>query len=77
MDGLNRSTNFIAAYDIASREIARRERREDFEPSLPQIDVGARIGKRLQAWEAGLHAGKPVPYPYAAKRGERDAKAAR
>lgn len=77
VDGLNRSTNFIAAYDIASREIARRERERDFEPSLPQIDVGARIGKRLQAWESGLHAGKPVPYPYVAKPGKRNAKAER
>lgn len=66
VDGLNRTTNFIAAYDIASQLIARRERQEDFEPSLPQIDVGARIGKRLQAWESDLAPGKPVPYPYAA-----------
>lgn len=76
VDGLNRTTNFVAAYDIATREIARREKLQDFEPSLPQIDVGARIGKRLQAWESELHSGKPVPYPYAAKAGERDAEAA-
>ena len=68
VDGLNRSTNFIAAYDIASKLIAQRERKEDFEPSLPQIDVGARIGKRLQAWEADLVPGKPVPYPYVGQR---------
>jgi len=74
-DGLNRTTNFVAAYDIATREIARREKSEDFEPSLPQLDVGARIGKRLQAWESGLHAGGPVPYPHVAKSGKRDAKA--
>lgn len=76
VDGLNRTTNFIAAYDIASGLIAQRERREDFEPSLPQIDVGTRIGKRLQAWETGLAPGKPVPYPYAAaKNGKRKAAA--
>lgn len=76
VDGLNRTTNFIAAYDIASTFIARRERREDFEPSLPQIDVGARIGKRLQAWEASLAPGKPVAYPYTAATGKpRPAKA--
>lgn len=75
VDGLNRTTNFIAAYDIASGLIARRERREDFEPSLPQIDVGARIGKRLQAWKSTLQPGKPVPYPYAAKSSKRKAAA--
>jgi hypothetical protein len=73
IDGLNRTTNFITAYDIASKLIAQRERREDFEPSLPQIDIGARIGKRLQAWESGLAPGKPVPYPYAATGRKRDA----
>lgn len=73
VDGLNRTTNFVAAYDIATREIARREKREGFEPSLPQIDVGARIGKRLQAWEKALHAGEPVPYPYAANERDGDA----
>lgn len=76
VDGLNRTTNFIAAYDIATREIARREKLQEFEPSLPQIDVGARIGKRLQAWESELHAGQAVPYPYAAKPAKRDAEAA-
>lgn len=78
VDGLNRTTNFIAAYDIASTLIAKRERKEDFEPSLPQIDIGARIGKRLQAWETELAPGKPVPYPYATatvKSGKRKASA--
>ena len=76
VDGLNRTTNFVAAYDIATREIARREKLQEFEPSLPQLDVGARIGKRLRTWESELHAGKAVPYPYAAKPGKRDAEAA-
>lgn len=75
IDGLNRTTSFIAAYDLASKSIAQRERREDFEPSLPQIDVGARIGKRLQAWESDLAPGKPVPYPYAAVNRKRKASA--
>lgn len=68
VDGLSRNTSFIAAYDTARAAIAKREREEDQEPSLPQIDVGARIGKRLQEWESGLVPGKPVPYPYAARR---------
>ncbi len=40
IEGLNRGTSFIAAYDHATREIARRERIDDYEPSLPQIAVG-------------------------------------
>ncbi|MCL1633891.1 C13 family peptidase [Luteimonas sp. SX5] len=73
IDGLNRTTSFVAAYDIASKSIAQRERREDFEPSLPQVDVGERIGKRLQAWESDLAPGKPVPYPYPAVNRKRKA----
>lgn len=68
VDGLNRSTSFIAAYDIASKRIAQRERQDGYEPSLPQIDVGADIGKRIQAWQAGLVPGSPVQYPYGRKR---------
>lgn len=77
VDGLNRTTNFIGAYDIASQLIAERERKEDFEPSLPQIDIGRRIGKHLQEWQSDLVAGEPVPYPYVAKAGERKAAKAR
>ncbi|WP_242007515.1 C13 family peptidase [Luteimonas cucumeris] len=64
VDGLNRSTDFVAAYDLARDAIAKREKQEDQEPSLPQIDVGARIGERLRAWESSIVPGDPVPYPY-------------
>ncbi|WP_407351451.1 C13 family peptidase [Luteimonas sp. R10] len=63
VDGLNRHTSFIGAYDEATRRIAQREREDGFEPSLPQIAVGARIGRRLQAWQALLPPAAPVPYP--------------
>lgn len=62
--GLNHSTSFIGAYDIATGEIARREQRDGEEPSLPQLDVGAGIVPRLHAWQSKLQAGPPVPYPY-------------
>lgn len=67
IEGLNRGTSFIAAYDHATREIARREHAEDYEPSLPQIAVGANIGKRLRAWQATLPEAPAVPYPYVEK----------
>ncbi|WP_149193365.1 C13 family peptidase [Luteimonas suaedae] len=64
VEGLNRHTSFIGAYDEATRRIARRERKDGYEPSLPQIAVGARVGRRLQAWQALLPPTAPVPYPY-------------
>ncbi|MGH8033385.1 MAG: C13 family peptidase [Luteimonas sp.] len=67
IEGLNRSTSFIAAYDYATRRIAQRERAEDYEPSLPQIAVGANIGRRLRDWEATLSKTAAVPYPYVEK----------
>jgi len=57
----------IAAYDYATGRIAQRERADNYEPSLPQIAVGANIGRRLRAWEAALPEAPAVPYPYAEK----------
>lgn len=65
VDGLNRAGNFIAAYDVATRRIAERERDGDHEPSLPQIVVGERIARRIHAWQAGVVPGAAVPYPFA------------
>jgi len=62
VDGLNADTGFIGAYDVATRAIAERERQAGFPPSLPQISVGARIVRRLQAWQATLQPGPPVPF---------------
>ncbi len=64
VDGLNRGTSFIGAYDIATGEIAQWEREDDETPSLPQIDIGDGIRGPLQAWQAQLRPGPAVPYPY-------------
>lgn len=62
VDGLNATPDFIGAYDIATQAIAAREREAGFEPSLPQISVGARIGSRLRQWQATIDPGPPVPF---------------
>ncbi|MCA1715229.1 MAG: C13 family peptidase, partial [Gammaproteobacteria bacterium] len=53
VEGLNRTGDFIVAYDAATRSIADRERQDGHPPSLPQIDVGANIAQRLRAWARG------------------------
>jgi peptidase C13-like protein len=64
VDGLNRSASFVDAYDIAVGEISQWEREDGETPSLPQIEVGAEIGHRLQLWRSQLEPGAAVPYPY-------------
>ena len=64
VDGLNRGTSFIGAYDTATEEIAGWEREDGETPSLPQIDVGDGIRAPLRAWRAQLRPGPAVPYPY-------------
>lgn len=64
VDGLNRGTSFIGAYDFATGEISSWEREDEEIPSLPQIDVGEDIRGTLQDWQAQLEPGAAVPYPY-------------
>ena len=72
MDGLNHSTSFVGAYDIAVGEIAQWEREDGEAPSLPQIDVGDGIAGRLQLWRSQLVPGPVVPYPYDAEAEDAD-----
>jgi hypothetical protein len=64
VDGLNRGTSFVAAYDIATDEISQWEREDGETPSLPQLDAGDDISRRLQRWQSQLVPGPVVPYPY-------------
>jgi Peptidase C13 family len=64
LEGLNQTTDFVAAFEGARARIAEREKAEDFKPSFPQIDVGANILPRLQAWQTQLQAGPVLAYPY-------------
>ncbi len=64
VEGLNRTSDLVAAYDLATRRIADRERQDEYPASLPQIDIGANIAQRLHDWEHGINIGPPVPYPY-------------
>lgn len=62
VEGLNDTTDFVAAFDEAKIRIAEREKAEGFRPSRPQIQVGKRILPRLQAWESQLVPGPKVAY---------------
>jgi hypothetical protein len=64
VEGLNRSTDFVAAFRHAQARISSWEKLEGDDPSHPQMAQGARIGKRLDAWRARLAPGPAVPYPW-------------
>lgn len=64
VEGLNRDGGLVAAFEYARRQVERREKTEDVDPSHPQISIGADIFARLQAWEATLVPGPPLPYPH-------------
>ena len=64
VEGLNRDGGLLDAFAYARRQVARRELMEGHEASFPQIHVGERIRTRLQAWEASLVRGPPLPYPH-------------
>lgn len=64
VEGLNRGTDFIAAFEHATRAVARRERADAYPPSLPQIAVGDEIREPLRAWQSALPRTAPLPDPY-------------
>ncbi|MBP6596971.1 MAG: peptidase C13 [Arenimonas sp.] len=65
VDGLNATVDFAQAFDQARTAIEQRERLEDQEPSLPQLQQGARIADRLAQWRRGFQPGPALPFAYA------------
>ena len=64
VDGLNTTTDFDAAFSQATEAIEAREIAEGLTPSRPQINRGARIGRRLAAWREAFTPGPALPYPF-------------
>ena len=60
-EALRNTFSFIKAFDIAKPVIAAREKKEDFEPSNPQMALGAAIGDKLATLEKQLIAGRQTP----------------
>ncbi|WP_051710146.1 C13 family peptidase [Andreprevotia chitinilytica] len=49
---LQREKNWVAAIEMAQRNVSAREKREHIEPSHPQLSVGAAIERKLLDWQA-------------------------
>jgi hypothetical protein len=64
VEGLNRETGFVDAYEYATRRVREWEQAEDLQASFPQLWKGKRIAARLRAWQTQAPWGEPVAYPY-------------
>lgn len=54
VEALNRERRWPQAFELAKAAVTAREQAEDFEPSEPQISLGAAIAPRLERWSAAL-----------------------
>jgi hypothetical protein len=73
VDALNRTDNLQAAFVMATRQVARWEKRDHYAASDPQIAVGKGIAAQLAKWRRGFTPGLAVPFaPAAASTGSAD-----
>lgn len=70
VEALNQTQDFSEAFKLARKAVTRREKSEEFQPSYPQISVGASAAQALQQWQATLPVGVPtVAFAADRKRG--------
>ncbi|HET9817577.1 MAG TPA: C13 family peptidase [Rhodanobacteraceae bacterium] len=62
VDALNKTDDFRRAFGLARAEVAQWEKRDQYEPSDPQISVGSSIAAQLAAWRKGFEPGPAVPF---------------
>lgn len=62
VDALNRTPDFIAAFQQASSEIRQWEQQDKLTPSEPQIDIGTGIAGQLALWRKGFTPGPSVAF---------------
>ncbi|HET6806322.1 MAG TPA: C13 family peptidase [Frateuria sp.] len=68
VDALNRTPDFVAAFERAKEEISKWEQQDRLLPSQPQMAVGKGIGEQLAHWRRGLQPGPAVPFRPAPER---------
>lgn len=66
VDALNRTDDFVAAFQQAKAEIGQWETKDKLLPSEPQIAIGADISDQLERWRANIKPGAPVRFSPAA-----------
>ena len=62
VDALNKTDDFRQAFKLARTQVAAWEKRDNYEPSEPQISEGDGIAAQLAKWRKGFTPGQPVPF---------------
>lgn len=62
VDALNKTDDFVGAFQLAKNDIAGWEKDQKLTPSEPQIDVGAGIAQQLASWRKEVAPGPAVPF---------------
>ncbi|HKT29062.1 C13 family peptidase [Dyella sp.] len=62
VDALNKTDDFVDAFQLARHDIASWEQQDKLTPSEPQMDVGAGIAQQLAAWRKEVTPGPAVPF---------------
>ena len=62
VDALNKTDNFVDAFQLAKNDIAGWENEDKLTPSEPQIDMGSGIAQQLALWRKDITPGPAVPF---------------
>jgi hypothetical protein len=62
VDALNKTDNFVDAFQLAKSDIADWETQGKLTPSEPQIDIGDGIAQQLALWRKEVTPGPAVPF---------------
>ena len=62
VDALNKTDDFREAFKLAKAQVAAWEKRDNYEPSDPQISAGDGITAQLAKWRKGFTPGPAVPF---------------
>lgn len=62
IDALNKTDNLQQAFQLASGQVATWEKRDNYEPSEPQISEGHAIAAQLAKWRGGFAPGPAITF---------------
>jgi hypothetical protein len=62
VDALNKTDNFVNAFQLAKNDISGWENEDKLMPSEPQIDIGNGIAQQLALWRKDITPGRAVPF---------------
>ncbi len=62
LEALNKTKDFVKAFELAERSIEAREKAEELLASTPQIRIGRGAREWLNDWQRRMEPGEPVPF---------------